>query len=69
MTDKPQFVGKKVKLGELCEICSGGTPKRSVAEYWKDGTIPWEKIGNMSEKEFEKREKKFLELRKVCFIN
>lgn len=50
MTDKPQFVGKKVKLGELCEICSGGTPKRSVAEYWKDGTIPWVKIGDMSEK-------------------
>ena len=50
MTDKPQFVGKKVKLGELCEICSGGTPKRSVAEYRKDGTIPWVKIGDMSEK-------------------
>ena len=50
MTDKPQFVGKKVKLGELCEICSGGTPKRSVVEYWKDGTIPWVKIGDMSEK-------------------
>lgn len=50
MTDKPQFVGQKVKLGELCEICSGGTPKRSVAEYWKDGTIPWVKIGDMSEK-------------------
>ncbi|WP_395503779.1 restriction endonuclease subunit S [Bifidobacterium adolescentis] len=39
-----------MKLGELCEICSGGTPKRSVAEYWKDGTIPWVKIGDMSEK-------------------
>ena len=49
-SSKPQFVGKKVKLGELCEICSGGTPKRSVAEYWKDGTIPWMKIGDMSEK-------------------
>ena len=49
-SSKPQFVGKKVKLGELCEICSGGTPKRSVAEYWKDGTIPWVKIGDMSEK-------------------
>lgn len=49
-SSKPQFVGQKVKLGELCEICSGGTPKRSVAEYWKDGTIPWVKIGDMSEK-------------------
>ena len=49
-SSKPQFVGKKVKLGELCEICSGGTPKRSVTEYWKDGTIPWVKIRDMSEK-------------------
>lgn len=32
MTDKPQFVGKKVKLGELCEICSGGTPPICWAE-------------------------------------
>ena len=25
---------------ELCEIWSGGTPRKSVAEYWK-GDIPW----------------------------
>ncbi|KAF1311196.1 restriction endonuclease [Pseudomonas sp. SG-MS2] len=25
---------------ELCEIFSGGTPRKSVAEYWK-GDIPW----------------------------
>lgn len=27
-------------LLELCEIWSGGTPKKSVPEYW-DGEIPW----------------------------
>lgn len=28
------------KLGELCELKSGGTPLRSKPEYW-DGQIPW----------------------------
>lgn len=27
-------------IGELCEISSGGTPRKSVAEYWH-GSIPW----------------------------
>mgnify|MGYP001284789776 CR=1 FL=1 len=29
-----------VELGEVCEIRSGGTPKREVPEYW-EGNIPW----------------------------
>ncbi|WP_411709070.1 restriction endonuclease subunit S [Corynebacterium sp. LaCa116] len=29
-----------VRLGDVCEVVSGGTPKTSVAEYW-DGEIPW----------------------------
>ena len=40
----------KVKtLGELCNIVSGGTPSRSKAEFWNDGTVPWIKIGNIKE--------------------
>ncbi len=27
-------------LDDVIEICSGGTPKTSIAEYW-DGNIPW----------------------------
>lgn len=27
-------------LGELCQIVSGGTPRKSTAEYW-GGSIPW----------------------------
>lgn len=50
MMSKPQFVGEKVKLGELCDVCSGGTPKRSVSEYWNEGSIPWVKIGDISSK-------------------
>lgn len=29
-----------VRLRDVCEVVSGGTPKTSVAEYW-DGEIPW----------------------------
>jgi type I restriction enzyme S subunit len=31
---------KRIKLGEVCEIVSGNTPKTSVEEYW-DGDIDW----------------------------
>lgn len=50
MAAKPRFDGEWVRLGELCNICSGGTPKRSVAEYWNDGAIPWVKISDISSK-------------------
>lgn len=31
---------ERIKLGEICEIVSGSTPKTSVAKYW-DGDIDW----------------------------
>lgn len=45
---------KIVRLGDVCEIQSGGTPSRSKTEYWKDGTIPWVKIGDFSGKYLDK---------------
>ena len=30
----------RIKLGEICEIVSGSTPKTSVEEYW-NGDIDW----------------------------
>lgn len=30
----------KCKLGDICEIVSGSTPKTSIAEYW-DGDVKW----------------------------
>lgn len=39
-----------IPLGELCNIVSGGTPSRSEAEYWNNGTIPWIKISNIKGK-------------------
>ena len=41
---------KTVRLGDVCELQSGGTPSRSKTEYWKNGTIPWVKIGDFSGK-------------------
>ena len=31
---------KRYRLGEICEIVSGSTPKTSIQEYW-DGDIKW----------------------------
>ena len=41
---------KTVRLGDVCEIQAGGTPSRSKQEYWKNGTIPWIKIGDFTGK-------------------
>ena len=30
----------EIELGELCDIVSGGTPRKSVSKYW-GGNIPW----------------------------
>lgn len=38
------------KLGDICEVASGGTPKRSERSYWDGGTIPWVKISDIKSK-------------------
>ncbi|MCX6807555.1 MAG: N-6 DNA methylase [Patescibacteria group bacterium] len=32
---------EKVRLGEACEIKSGGTPPTGEVSYYKDGDVPW----------------------------
>ena len=44
------------KLEDICEIASGGTPKRSEDSYWKNGKIPWLKISDIKSKYVDKSE-------------
>lgn len=34
---------EKKRLGEICEVKSGGTPSRNNKSYWENGDIPWVK--------------------------
>ena len=36
-----------VRLGDVCETTSGGTPARSKSEFYEGGTIPWVKSGEV----------------------
>jgi type I restriction enzyme S subunit len=36
-------------ISELAKIVLGGTPSRSVNEYWDGGTIPWLKSGKLND--------------------
>lgn len=43
-------MSEKVKLGELYNISSGGTPSKKHKEYYENGTIKWVKTGDLKEK-------------------
>jgi type I restriction enzyme M protein len=38
-----------VRLGDVCETTSGGTPARSKSEFYEGGTIPWVKSGEVAQ--------------------
>jgi len=40
---------KVVRLGDVAKLESGGTPSRQKPEYWKNGTIPWVKSGELND--------------------
>jgi len=43
----PQW--EKVKIGEVCETTSGGTPLKSKSEYYDGGNIPWLRSGEVAQ--------------------
>lgn len=47
-------------LGYICDMTSGGTPKRSNDEYWK-GDIPWLKSGELNDGTVTEAEEKITE--------
>lgn len=36
------------ELANLCNILIGGTPRRGVAKYWDNGTLPWVSIADLT---------------------
>ena len=36
------------KLGEICDILIGGTPRRGVYKYWNGGNLPWVSIADLT---------------------
>ena len=40
---------KWLKLGDVCETSSGGTPLKSKMEYYENGTVPWLKSGEVNQ--------------------
>lgn len=50
-----------VKLSNISQIESGGTPSRSERKYW-NGTIPWLKIGDLNSKHVTKSSEYITEL-------
>ena len=50
--------GKQQVLGEITDISSGGTPDRSNASFWLEGTIPWVKTGELKDSDINDSEEK-----------
>lgn len=40
---------KKTRLGDICEVQSGGTPLKNKKEYWSDGSINWYSSGELND--------------------
>ena len=49
---------KMVKIGNVSELKSGGTPKTENLEYWENGIIPWMSSGEVNKGNIYKTEKK-----------
>lgn len=41
---------KQIKLADICTLQAGGTPSRNNPHYWRNGYIPWVKIGDITGK-------------------
>ena len=48
----------RVKLGEVCELKTGGTPRTNNYEYWNDGNILWMSSGEVNKCKIYDTEKK-----------
>ena len=51
-----------VKVGELCNLMTGGTPKTTIPEYYENGTVPWIVSGDIHKGEIFDCNKRITEL-------
>ncbi|MFI3222583.1 MAG: restriction endonuclease subunit S [Methylococcaceae bacterium] len=50
MSNLPEIKVRKVTIGEVFKVSSGGTPSRKIDEYFTDGNIAWVKTGDLKGK-------------------
>jgi len=60
MSNASRETWHRVKLQDVCETTSGGTPSRSIAAYY-DGDIPWVKSGELNDGPIFQTEEKITE--------
>lgn len=53
---------EKVRIRDFCQTYSGGTPNRSIREYYEEGTIPWIKSGELNARKVTKVDEYITEL-------
>jgi|GEM_PF-640178 len=51
-----------VKIGDVCSLMTGGTPKTTISEYYENGTVPWIVSGDIHKSEIFDCDKKITEL-------
>ena len=42
---------EELKIGDICDLMTGGTPSRKVPEYFDNGEIKWLVSGDINQKE------------------
>ena len=47
MSNKPRFVGEKVRVSDAFDLQMGKTPSRKNPEYWRDGNHDWVSIADL----------------------
>ncbi len=46
-TDKPRFIGERVRVSDAFDLRMGKTPSRKNPEYWRDGNHDWVSIADL----------------------
>lgn len=50
------------RMGDVCKLVTGATPRKTKIEYWEGGTIPWMSSGEVNLKRVNDTERKITQL-------